>query len=214
MESADAACRWLCAPHAKVSCHYLVDELGNITQMVGEEMRAWHAGVSYWAGERDINSHSVGIEIHNQGHSHGYPDFPEEQMRAVIALSQDIVTRHQISPDRVLAHSDVAPRRKIDPGEKFDWRRLHESGVGLWVMPVPADDPAIPTLNDTATIRELQRRLGLYGYGIDETGELDSQTSIVIKAFQRHFRPERVDGIPDRSTIATLDRLLAKRGTG
>jgi N-acetylmuramoyl-L-alanine amidase len=135
-------------------------------------------------------------------------------MRAVIALSQDIVTRHQISRDRVLAHSDVAPRRKIDPGEKFDWRRLHESGVGLWVMPVPADDPAIPTLNDTATIRELQRRLGLYGYGIDETGELDSQTSIVIKAFQRHFRPERVDGIPDRSTIATLDRLLAKRGTG
>jgi N-acetylmuramoyl-L-alanine amidase len=214
MESAEAACRWLCTPHAKVSCHYLVDEHGGITQMVGEEMRAWHAGVSFWAGERDINSHSVGIEIHNPGHSLGYPDFPDAQMQAVIALSMDIVARHDIRPECVLAHSDVAPRRKIDPGEKFDWRRLHEAGVGLWVKPEPASGEAAEAVSGMELVAAFQRRLGLYGYDISETGEIDSQTSIVVRAFQRHFRPDRVDGIIDRSTVVTLERLLARRGIG
>ncbi len=116
-----------------VSCHYVIDEAGGIIQLVPEALRAWHAGVSHWRGVTDINSCSIGIEIQNPGHDGGYPDFPEAQMRAVEALSLDIVRRHNIRPERVLAHSDVAPKRKIDPGEKFDWGRLAAAGVGHWV---------------------------------------------------------------------------------
>jgi N-acetyl-anhydromuramyl-L-alanine amidase AmpD len=119
MASAEAACRRLCDPASGVSCHYLVDEHGGIVQMVEEDMRAWHAGQSFWHGETDINSRSIGIEIHNRGHEADYPDFPEAQMAAVIALCRDILGRHAIAPERVLAHSDIAPRRKLDPGEKF-----------------------------------------------------------------------------------------------
>src|SRR5438552_13163292 len=115
MKSAEAALNWLCDPRSKVSCHYLVDEAGRITQMVDEDMRAWHAGIAVWKGERDINSHSIGIEIHNVGHTMGYPGFPPAQMDAVIALCRDIVGRHAIRSECVLAHSDVATRRKADP---------------------------------------------------------------------------------------------------
>ncbi|HUR44072.1 MAG TPA: N-acetylmuramoyl-L-alanine amidase, partial [Aestuariivirga sp.] len=121
MESAEAACNWLCNSGSGVSCHYLVGEDGGIVQMVSEDMRAWHAGVSSWRGERDINTRSIGIEIQNPGHTAGYPDFPEDQMEAVIALCRDIGKRHDIRPRNIVAHSDVAPGRKIDPGEKFDW---------------------------------------------------------------------------------------------
>ncbi len=115
---------WLARPESKVSCHYVVDDTGRITQMVPEAMRAWHAGLSYWAGQSDLNSASIGIEIHNPGHEAGYPDFPAEQMQAVIALCRDVVDRHRMRPERVLAHSDIAPVRKKDPGEKFDWAKL------------------------------------------------------------------------------------------
>jgi N-acetylmuramoyl-L-alanine amidase len=203
MKSAERACAWLCDPRSRVSCHYVIDETGRITQLVDEELRAWHAGVSYWQGERDINSRSIGIEIHHPGHGHDH-DFPEAQMLSVIALSQDIVRRHHIKPERVLGHSDVAPARKIDPGERFDWRRLHRAGVGHWVEPAPLDleGPA-------SNIGELQEALARYGYGIEVTGNLDAHTATVLRAFQRHFRPTRVDGKPDASTTDTLMRLIA-----
>ena len=120
-----------------MSCHYAIDEAGRITQMVAEEMRAWHAGEAMWAGESDINSASIGIEIHNPGHEMGYPDFPEAQLEAVEALCKDIIARHGMRPERVLAHSDVAPTRKKDPGEKFPWARLARAGIGHWVEPQP-----------------------------------------------------------------------------
>ena len=210
MENAEAACRRLCTSSSGVSCHYLVDELGHITQMVGEEMRAWHAGQSSWAGETDINSRAIGIEVHNRGHTLGYPDFPDSQMEAVIELSRDIISRNAIRPEMVLAHSDVAPRRKIDPGEKFDWGKLHAAGIGHWVEPVAAGEAASFLAPGEGGISVLQQKLRSYGYPIDVTGQLDKQTEIVVKAFQRHFRPQRVDGIADRSTIATLDRLILK----
>ena len=137
MELAEAALDWLTREEAKVSCHYLVDEEGRIAQIVAESERAWHAGQSLWAGETDLNSRSIGIEIHNPGHDFDYPEFPEAEMQAVEALCLDILTRHAIAPDRVLAHSDVAPGPKRDPGEKFDWARLAQKGIGLWVEPVP-----------------------------------------------------------------------------
>src|SRR3984957_2536758 len=127
----------LCGAGSEVSAHYLVFEDGRVVQMVPEGRRAWHAGVSHWAGETDINSCSIGIEIVNPGHDHGYPDFPKRQIAAVTALCRSIQTRNTITPVRVVAHSDVAPARKQDPGEKFPWRTLYDSGVGHWVKPAP-----------------------------------------------------------------------------
>lgn len=211
MRSADAALDWLTAPEAKVSAHYLIDEDGRITQMVAEEMRAWHAGLSHWAGEDDINSCSIGIEIHNPGHEFDYPDFPEPQMRAVEALCLDILARNTIPPARVLAHSDIAPARKEDPGEKFDWARLARAGIGLWVEPEPAGrDKGLGPGDSGGAVKDFQQSLKSYGYDIDISGEYDDATCIVASGFQRHFRPERVDGCADRSTRITLDRLLAE----
>lgn len=212
MASAENALRWLTTPESKVSAHYLVDEIGRIVQMAPEERRAWHAGVSRWAGETDINSASIGVEIHNPGHDGDYPHFPETQMRAVEALSKDIVRRHGIKAERVLAHSDVAPMRKRDPGEKFDWARLAKSGVGLWVEPTPLSDcPCLGLIpgSHCEAVGRLQTLLAEYGYGIERTCHYDETTVAVVTAFQRHFRPGRVDGRADPSTIATLERLLA-----
>lgn len=205
MASAEAARDLLVSAESGVSCHYLIDERGIITQMVGEEMRAWHAGVSLWKGETDTNSRSIGIEIHNPGHALGYRAFPAEQMRAVVALCRDILSRHAIPPEHVLAHSDVAPGRKIDPGEKFDWELLASEGVGHWVPAAGAD--ATPL--DTQGIAAFQQLVRKYGYGIEVSGEIDEQTRKVADAFQRHFRPALVNGIPDLSCLRTAERLLA-----
>jgi N-acetylmuramoyl-L-alanine amidase len=212
MESCAAAERWLCNRASGVSCHYLVDRDGTIAQMVGEEMRAWHAGVSFWAGESDCNSRSIGIEIHNPGHTLVYADFPPEQMRAVAALCHDIRRRHDMPQHRILAHSDVAPARKIDPGEKFDWAWLHGEGLGHWVAPV-ADMPGESLAEGSSgeAVRGLQAQLADYGYGVPQSGAFDRATATVVKAFQRHFRPARVDGIADPGTRDTLRRLLVAR---
>ncbi len=210
MTSTAAAIERLCDPAAKVSSHYVVDEHGEIIQLVPEARRAWHAGESSWEGVCDINSRSIGIEIANPGHCFGYPDFPQAQIAAVIALCHDVVTRNRIRDDRVLAHSDVAPQRKIDPGEKFPWARLHRSGVGAWVTPLPIGPGA--WLGPGAcgpAIADLQAALRDYGYGIAATGVYDELTQAVVTAFQRHFRTDCIDGRADRSTIETLRALLA-----
>jgi N-acetylmuramoyl-L-alanine amidase len=211
LESMARAVDWLCLAGSGVSCHYGVDADGRITQMVAEEMRAWHAGESMWAGESDINSASIGIEIDNPGHAFGYPDFPEVQMQAVERLCRDIIARHRIRPERVLAHSDVAPMRKKDPGEKFPWARLARAGIGHWVAPAPVveGDEGLGLGAAEPRIAAFQVALRRYGFGIEPTGVIDEKTERVVAAFQRHFRPERVDGRIDRSTIATLERLIA-----
>jgi N-acetylmuramoyl-L-alanine amidase len=199
----------LCDPEAKVSSHYVVDEDGNILQLVPEARRAWHAGVSSWEGVTDINSRSIGVEIGNPGHSYGYPDFPEPQLAAVIAMCRDLMERHRFRPDRVLAHSDVAPLRKWDPGEKFPWERLHRAGVGAWVEPAPMMPGMVLALGDIRPeVTQLQAGLRVYGYGVEVTGIYDELTAAVVVAFQRHFRPACVDGRADPSTIETLRSLL------
>ncbi len=209
MQTGEAALERLCAADSGVSCHYLVEEDGSIVQMVDEELRAWHAGASRWKGETDINSRSIGIEIVNPGHEWGYRDFPDVQMDAVIRLSRDIVERRGIAPERVLGHSDVAPGRKCDPGERFDWRRLHEAGVGHWVEPAPVGGGVFMQAGEEGEpVAALQGLLAAYGYGIDVNGQYDARMVAVVEAFQRHFRPERVDGVADRSTIETLKRLI------
>jgi N-acetylmuramoyl-L-alanine amidase len=212
MQDSRAALERLCEESSEVSAHYLVFEDGRIVQMVPETKRAWHAGLSSWGGESDINSRSIGIEICNPGHDFGYPKFPKQQIDAVIALCEDIVRRHRIRADRVLAHSDVAPARKQDPGEKFPWGALHRKGVGCWVRPAVTLRRKAFRLGDNGEeIRAAQEQLREYGYEITAGGKFDEQTKSVVAAFQRHFRPKRVDGVLDAQTRATLAKLLSHR---
>ena len=200
MRTAAEAVERLCSPEAQVSAHYLIDEDGTVLRLVAEERRAWHAGLSFWAGRRDVNSASIGIELVNPGHEFGYRPFAEPQMAALEQLGRDILARHPIPPRHVLAHSDVAPRRRSDPGELFDWRRLAQAGVGLW--PETAAAPA-------ATIAEAQRLLAAIGYETARTGLLDDETRPAVVAFQRHFRPARCDGALDRETRARIAAVAA-----
>ena len=216
MQSGQAALERLCEREARVSSHYLVFEDGEIVQMVPEAQRAQHAGISLWHGDDDINSRSIGIEIVNPGHDLGYPDYPKPQIDAVIALCRDILKRVKIPPEFVLAHSDVAPTRKQDPGEKFPWARLYESGIGLWVQPAPITAEGAPSASlkqgdKGDAVSELQKQFAAYGYGLPVTGVYDELTKAVVAAFQMHFRPARVDGIADGSTRTTLRALLTAR---
>jgi N-acetylmuramoyl-L-alanine amidase len=209
MSTGTAAETWLCDPASEVSSHYLVHENGRVVQLVRESDRAWHAGKSAWRGDTDINSRSVGIEIVNPGHVLGYRSFPRRQIEAVISLCRGIACRHDIPAERILAHSDVAPGRKIDPGERFPWRRLAQSGVGHHVAPARLESAGGLKPGDSgAAVEELQSMLSLYGYDVQINGLFDSRTAAVVEAFQRHFRPRRVDGVADRSTVETLRRLL------
>ena len=209
MATGAAAEAWLCDPASEVSSHYLVHEDGRIVQMVRESDRAWHAGKSSWFGRTDINSCSVGIEIVNPGHTLGYTAFPRRQIAAVIGLCLGIIERHSIAAQRVLAHSDIAPGRKIDPGEKFPWKALFAAGVGHLVPATPIRRGTALKVGDaSAQVEALQSMLSLYGYGVEISGVFDRQTEIVVEAFQRHFRPRLVDGIADGSTSSTLQSLL------
>lgn len=215
MADSGAALQRLCDPTSQVSAHYMIFEDGRVLQLVPEARRAWHAGDSAWGGERDINSASIGIEIAHPGHGSdgaAQPPFPDEQIAAVIALAKDIVTRWGIRADRVLAHSDVAPMRKQDPGEAFPWETLARAGVGHWVEPAPLRGGRFLSPGERGQpIEALQAMLAFYGYGLDVDGVYNPETEAAVRAFQRHFRPERIDGIADTSTITTLRDLLAAR---
>ena len=211
MQTAEEAVARLTDREASVSCHYFVYEDGRIDQLVREARRAWHAGASSWKGATDINSRSIGIEIANPGHEYGYRDFPDAQIAAAIVLCRDIVARHPIHRERVLAHSDVAPARKKDPGERFPWNRLAAAGVGLWVEPSPIDGGRTFSANDKGPeVEKVQKQLARFGYDLKISRVYDDDTRTVVTAFQRHFRPARVDGLADPSTVDTLRRLLTK----
>lgn len=198
MRTAGEALARLCDPEAKVSAHYTVDRDGTVYAHVPEERRARHAGVSYWAGVRDVNSRSIGIEIVNPGHEFGYIPFAEPQIEAVMALSRDILSRHAISASRVVGHSDVAPNRKQDPGELFPWARLAENGIGLWPRSVPAQS----AWDFNTFVDDLRR----YGYGV--APDVDWPLEDAIAAFQRRFRPSCINRIPDAECAAILRALL------
>ncbi len=214
MDSDEKALNWLCVEESGVSCHYFVYEDGRIVQLVPENKRAWHAGKSCWQGEVDTNSRSIGIEIVNSGHTGTYPDFPSVQINSVIELCQDIINRNSaIIPQNVLAHSDVAPGRKHDPGEKFPWALLHENGIGHWVKPTENLRGGFLQMGDNGEpVAALQAMLSLYGYGIEISGEFCKNTHDCIFAFQQHFRQRIVDGVADSETISTLNELIKNLG--
>jgi N-acetylmuramoyl-L-alanine amidase len=200
MQSAQEAIDRLRDPVARVSSHYVVDEDGAVLRLVPEERRAWHAGVSYWRGHTELNARSIGIEIVNPGHEWGYRDFPVLQLAAVCDLCLDILSRHPVPARNVVAHSDVAPDRKEDPGERFDWRSLAENGVGLW----PEDG------SDISDVSDVRAALSDIGYRVAPEGAIDA----VLRAFQRHWRPEAITGEVDAGTLARLFavRQLVLRG--
>jgi N-acetylmuramoyl-L-alanine amidase len=210
---ADALAR-LVDPAAQVSAHYLIDEDGTVYRMVDETMRAWHAGESAWRGSADVNSRSIGIELANPGHEFGYREFPAAQMDALIALARDVLTRHQIPPINVVGHSDVAPLRKTDPGEKFAWRALAAEGIGVWPKrpSAAASLDTGPYGDDRVLLTEAQTRLARIGYGITASGRMDELTTAVLTAFQRRFRPRRIDGRLDAETFALIEAVLALSG--
>jgi N-acetylmuramoyl-L-alanine amidase len=214
MSTGSAALARLLDPTSEVSCHYLVWEDGAIDQLVRDADRAWHAGRSCWHGERDMNAVSLGIELVNTGHDGGCPPYPTAQITALIALTRELCRRHVIAPERVLAHSDIAPDRKIDPGEWFPWKRLADEGVGLWIAPAPLRDGSVLDLGDEGdAVAALQRKLATLGFDAPQTGRFCSDTQQIIAAFQRRRRPARVDGRADPSTRDTLETVLQARPT-
>lgn len=189
MKNAQEALEWLRNPRSHVSCHYLIDEGGRTYSVVDEAKRAWHAGESFWQGRTDLNSSSIGIELANPGHSHGYVPFPELQIEALIDLLREIQSRWGVSPSRILGHSDVAPRRKQDPGHLFPWYHLHQEGLGLW--------PSV----EQEVCEDVAKGLSRIGYEVVSLPE-------TILAFQRHFQPHKLDGVADEETLQLIGRLL------
>jgi len=208
MKTGEEAIARLRDPEARVSAHYVVEEDGRIFRLVAEERRAWHAGVSFWRGRRNINGDSIGIEIVNPGHEFGYRPFPEAQVATVIALIADIRTRWDIEDRDIIGHSDVAPARKDDPGELFPWKRLAEAGHGLWAEAPPAPGQPIGEGEEGAAVFALQAGFTRLGYDLPPSGRFDADTTTVVRAFQRHWRPEKVDGIADGETRTRLIALL------
>ena len=219
MPTGQAALTRLRDASSKVSAHYVIEEDGRIFHLVQEQRRAWHAGVACWRGHRDINGRSIGIELVNPGHEFGYREFPRAQMAALESLARAIVARHRIPPRNVVGHSDVAPERKDDPGELFDWERLAGAGIGAWpklgggwffrrrrVVETFDFGP-----NDRhKKIADVQQMLATWGYDVPTKGVLDTHTTRVLVAFQRHFRPENIDGRLDGDTASRLAALVGQ----
>jgi N-acetylmuramoyl-L-alanine amidase len=204
MESAEGAITRLCDPAAEVSAHYVIDENGQIFKLVPEYKRAWHAGKSYWQGQRDMNSASIGIELVNPGHEFGYTDFVEKQIQSLIGLCKEIMPKYEISPARVLGHSDIAVTRKIDPGHLFPWQRLAAIGIGLWPEPDEMDnDAALDLADHPDALGEL-----LITYGYDPNADFPE----IVTAFHRHYAPEKFSDwrdMPDKPDLITASNLLS-----
>ena len=211
MQGAAAALDRLCDPAARVSSHYVVEEDGAIWRLVDESRAAFHAGLSFWRGEEGLNTRSIGVEIVNPGHEWGYQPFPAEQIDAVEALCLAVLSRHPIAARNVVAHSDAAPERKQDPGELFPWAQLADRGVGLWPFGVP-DLGCADRVEDAAGLRRVRAALAAIGYRVAESNPesgRDEALAAVLRAFQRHWRPEAVTGFADRGTRARLAAVLA-----
>lgn len=184
-----------------VSAHYLIDEVGDVYQLVDEARVAWHAGVSFWRGRQSLNAWSIGIELVNPGCGPCYRDFPQAQMEALLAVSHGILKRHPIPPPNVLGHSDIAPSRKVDPGERFDWAWMAQNGVGAY-PPLKA-----ASCREGAGVLQVQSLLQEIGYDAPISGLLDSHTANVVRAFQMHFMSGNVDGLITQALVERLEQV-------
>lgn len=220
METGQAALDRMRDPAAKVSAHYMIWEDGRIDQLVDEDHRAWHAGVSSWQGDEDLNSRSIGIEIVNGGHDFPLPDgtlppYPDRQVGALIALCRAIISRHRIPRTRIVGHSDIAPLRKQDPGEHFPWARLAKAHIGHWPeVSGRTDGPGLQPGDTGSGVETLQTHLAGIGYGLDASGTYDTLTEAVVRAFQRRWLPDRVTGTADAQTLAHIGAVSALYAAG
>lgn len=211
MESGEGALARMCDPDAKVAAHYMVEEDGRVFQLVDEDKRAWHAGVSEWSGETNINSASIGIEIVNGGHDFlnqdgSLPAYPDEQINAVIQLCKDILKRN--GPLNIVGHSDIAPARKQDPGEHFPWETLADAGIGFFPKNIDEDTRVLFDADSRDRgVAIVQRGLAHMGYGARVTGVLDKDTRLIIGALQRRYRPNQIDGLIDIQTMEIIKAL-------
>lgn len=211
METAEAALERMCDSDAQVSAHYMIDEDGTMYSLVPENKRAWHAGISCWHGRAALNDVSIGIELVNPGHEFGYRPFPQAQMDVLKDLSHDLIERYHIHPVNVVGHSDIAPRRKQDPGELFDWQNFAKAGIGVWPDVPKVKKPEEILLHETdegSKVMWLQHRLSEYGYHIREDGFYGKKTAYIVEGFKRHFVPEQVSGKWDRLADARLQVLF------
>ncbi len=211
MASAEAALERLSDPASEVSSHYLIAKTGEIYQLVDEADRAWHAGVAKWGRYTDVNSRSIGIELDNIGidDQGAFVAFPDVQLLALRDLMTDILGRHAIPARHIVGHSDIAPTRKQDPGNRFPWHSFAEAGIGAWPISVTMSEAAVVKRGDSGSfVRQFQQKLRRYGYGLQVDGQFGSETEAVVTAFQRHFRGQRVDGIGDGETQDILAALL------
>jgi N-acetylmuramoyl-L-alanine amidase len=211
MKTGEEAFNRLCDPEAKVSAHYMVYEDGSVINLVQEEKRAWHAGISCWRGISSLNDRSIGIEIVNPGHEWGYRKFPEEQMDSLINLSKEIMERHSIPARNVVGHSDIAPARKEDPGELFNWQALAKEGVGLWPRVGRVwrgGEVLIKPGKEDVDVARVQKMLADYGYHIRVDGFYGPKTEYIVKAFKRHFVPEQLNVVWDKLADVRMKALL------
>ena len=211
MESGEAALSRLRDPEAKVSAHYVIERDGRVFRLVAEERRAWHAGVSFWKGDPDVNSRSIGVELVNPGEAHGYLPFPDAQIEALVMLLDAMRDRWQIADGDIVGHSDVAPARKFDPGPLFPWKRLAEAGHGLWAESSPAPGEVLREGDKGPGVFLVQAGLTRLGYDCTPSGGFDAATRTIVEAFQRHWRPARVDGVMDGESRARLIALLRQK---
>jgi len=210
MQTAAEALARLCDRDAQVSAHYLIDLEGQVYSLVAEEKRAWHAGVSHWQGVDNLNHSSIGIELVNKGHEFGYHEFPARQISSLIQLLKAIHSRHPVIPGKVVGHSDIAPERKQDPGERFPWQRLFDQGFGL--LPVKTatvkdTGPVLKVGDSGPQVAAAQAQLAAVGYAVRQSGLYDQNTEMCVRAFQRHWRQENISGDLDCETLIRLDNI-------
>lgn len=219
MQTGQAAFDQLRNPDAKVSSHYLLWEDGRVDQLVAEDRRAWHAGVSSWQGDDDLNSRSIGIEIVNGGHDFPaadgtLPPYPDIQIQTLIELCHRILAGRDIPQSRIVGHSDIAPLRKQDPGEHFPWARLAQTGIGIWADIEDLETPSVTGKGlspgeQNSSVRQMQEQLQRIGYGLSPTGTYDDLTEAVVRAFQRRWMPDRISGTADIATLRQIGVIQA-----
>jgi N-acetylmuramoyl-L-alanine amidase len=213
MRSAEEALTRLCLPEAKVSAHYIIDEEGAVYQLVEDKYRAWHAGVSSWRGREGLNANSIGIELVNPGHEHGYRPFPAAQMQSVLALCARLCAYHPIEARNIIAHSDIAPARKEDPGELFDWSLLAAHNIGLWhgiIIPKILPEQTLKIGDSGEQVVQMQSQLARYGYDTPQHGIFDRETAFVVIAFKRHFYPRNLEASWDELAERIIISLLSQ----
>lgn len=215
MQSGEAALRRLCDPKAEVSAHYLIEEDGRLFQLVDEEKRAWHAGVSSWRGQDNINHNSIGIELVNPGHEFGYRPFPEPQIERLISLLSHLKSCYNITVNGFVGHSDIAPGRKLDPGPLFPWKKLAENGFGLWPRCDGKNSSKVmmhgqENVPKSDYVIKLNKQLGIVGYHLGDIQSFNATHQSVVRAFQAHWRPETVSGLVDIGTAMVLEDIAGQ----